>query len=92
MKKPNTKRLQVTQETYLQFTEDELKEFGWKPGQRLFITDTDDGDILISSGESIDIDFEEFTKEELVHMIETMNDADQTVAEYIESVLEKAIL
>jgi len=59
------KTLQPTNDLYIQFTDDEITELGWEPGQKLEVKQHDDGSIELRPYVKLELDMEEWPREVL---------------------------
>lgn len=85
------KKLIPITEYGLQFTEDEMTELGFEPGQRFTVKPQDDGTILFEPFTKIEIELEDFTREELVNLVALSCEKDVSVNEIIREKLTEAI-
>ena len=79
---------QFGEDTYIDFTPEELEELGLKIGDR-FECFVDDFSLVLKKIEmsTIDIDLDESSKENLSTLIQYMHEKNQTVNETVEEVL-----
>ncbi len=84
------KTVQTRQECFLQFTEEEIAQLGWKEGQKLYISE-ENGSIILSEGGKIEIDLSEFSREVLEMMIKESCEKDISVNEVVENILRATI-
>lgn len=85
-----TKEIKTREECYIEFSDEELAALDWQPGDKLSWQITDEG-VSLKKCEEIDIDLEEFTKEELIDLITVSSARDITVEELIVDVLREAV-
>jgi hypothetical protein len=77
-------------EQYIQFSEEEIKELGWKENQKISIELTDNG-IMIKPLVSVEIDMSNWSKEILLFLIEESCKSDKSINEVISEILEKML-
>lgn len=63
------KKLKETKQYSIEFTEEELAEFGWDENQKIEVTENEDGSILLEPYKKIPIDLDLFSKEDLMYII-----------------------
>ena len=81
------KTVQIREEAYIQFTDEEMVELGMKKGDKFTVDICGDGSIKLIPFSSIEIDFADFSKEELQDMIIDSVKKDQTIEEWVEGKL-----
>lgn len=84
------KTIQRSEDCFVQFTEQELKELNIKEGDKFTWEIQDDGIILKKFG-TIDIDFAEFDREILEYLIAESCEKDVSVNEIISDILEQIV-
>ena len=85
-----TKKLLPSPDCYVQFTEEEMAELNINTKDK-FSVKVKDGGILLEKFVPIDIDFNEFSKETLIMLIEDSIVNDTTISETISNVLKEII-
>jgi bifunctional DNA-binding transcriptional regulator/antitoxin component of YhaV-PrlF toxin-antitoxin module len=85
------KKIQKKEEFYIEFTNDELETLNLKHGSKLSCKINDDKSVSLIPYKTIDLDLNEFSKENLIFMIQESVKNDQTIEEYIEQLLTEAI-
>lgn len=86
--KPLTKKIQKTEEYFIQFTDEELKYLDIKEGDKFSVRVEDEG-IFFEKFASIELDISEFSKEALEILIRESIENDISVNEVISNMLEK---
>jgi len=89
--KPISKTIKSREELYIDFTEKELAELGWQAGDKLSWEVTDKGDILLKKYVTLDIDLNEFSKDDLISIIQASTIKGLTVDEFIQQALEDTV-
>lgn len=82
-----TKTVLRSEECYIQFSEEEMKELGIKPGDKFSWKDNKDGSFSLEKYVEVDINFEEFSREALLLLVTTSLEKDITVNEAFELLL-----
>ena len=85
------KTVQTREEAYIQFTDEEMVELGMKKGDKFTVDIRDDGSIKLIPFSSIELDFADFSKEELQNMIIESIKNDQTIEEWISDTLSEIV-
>ena len=85
------KTVQIREEAYIQFTDEEMVELGLKKGDKFTVDIRDDGSIKLIPFSTIELDFSEFSKEELQDMIIDSVKKDQTIEEWVEDTLSTVV-
>jgi hypothetical protein len=69
---------------YIQFTDEEMQELGFKPNTRFTVEllEKEKG-IMLTPHEEIELNLEEFSKEELINIIYAANKKGQTIEDFI---------
>lgn len=84
------KTVQKKEEYFIQFTDEEMNELGFKPNTKFTIKVNDDKQSLtLTPHEEIDIDLNEFSKEELINIIVAANKLDMTFEDFLVDSLTK---
>jgi hypothetical protein len=84
------KTVQKKEDYFIQFTDEEMDELGFKPNTRFTIEVNDDKESLtLTPHEEIEIDLEEFSKEDLINIIVAANKSDMTFEDFIVDSLTK---
>jgi len=78
-------------DVYIQFTEEELKEFGWEKGQKFTFKTHDDGSVELIPYKKIEIELDDFPVEVLKMLIKESCDKDISVNDIITDLLKKYI-
>ena len=73
------KTVEPTNEVCIKFSEDEVAELGWEPGQKLSWTPMDDGSFKLEKFVELELDLEEFPLELLHDLIKTSCETDKSV-------------
>lgn len=86
------KKIQEKKELFIQFSDEEMQEIGWKEGQKLsFDFDEETGSITLKPFVKVDIDMSEWDRELLEFLISESCERDISVNEVINEVLKKSI-
>ena len=84
------KTVQKKEEYFIQFTDEEMDQLGFKPNTRFTIELSEDkSGLKLTPHEEIEIDLDEFSKEELINIIVAANKADMTCEDFIVDSLTK---
>ena len=84
------KTVQKKEDYFIQFTDEEMDELGFKPNTRFTIKVNDDKESLtLTPHEEIEIDLEEFSKEDLINIIVAANKSDMTFEDFVVDSLTK---
>jgi hypothetical protein len=87
----NYKELKTREESYLEFTDEEMQQFGLNKGDKFTWKPQDDGSIFLEKWKSIEIDFEDFSKEQLFFLINHSVENNCTINDSINTLLKKFI-
>ena len=74
------KKLLPTNESYIQFTEQELAELNMKPGDKFSVRTHDNGSVELRKFVPVDIDLESWPRESLIALITESVEADITIS------------
>ena len=85
-----TKKVQRSEELYVQFTEEELKSLNIKPGDK-FSWEIEDESMVLKKFASIDIDISEWSREVLEMLIIDSIEKDISVNDVICNILERCL-
>jgi len=85
------KTLLPTDDLYIQFTDEEIKEFGWEAGQKLSIIPQDDGSFKIVPFVKMEIDIENWPRELLETLINESCEQDISVNDVICNCLKESL-
>ena len=84
------KTVKKKEDYFIQFTDEEMDELGFKPNTRFTIKVNDDKESLtLTPHEEIEIDLEEFSKEDLINIIVAANKSDMTFEDFVVDSLTK---
>lgn len=84
------KTVQKKEEYFIQFTDEEMNELGFKPNTKFTIKVNDDNQSLtLTPHEEIEIDLNEFSKEDLINIIVAANKLDMTFEDFVVDTLTK---
>jgi len=84
------KTIKTVEYAAIEFTDEEIEALGLKKDWNYSITE-DGGKIIMTPYASVEIDFGEYSKKELVYIIEKSVKNDQTISETIENILREVI-
>lgn len=88
--KPITKKVQRSEELFIQFTPEELQQLNIKEGDKFSWKIEDEGLLLQKYG-SIDIDLADFSRETLEMLVTLSIEKDITVSEVIEEIIRNVV-
>lgn len=81
------KKLKETKQYSIEFTEEELAEFGWEDNQKIEITENEDGSILLEPFKKVTIDLDLLDREDLTKIIILSCEMDISTNEVISMLL-----
>lgn len=84
------KTVKEKKELYIDFSEEEIKELGWKENQKLSIDVDENNNIIIKPWVTIDIDTSDWPKEIFEFLVELSLEKEMTVNEIIVDLLTKS--
>jgi hypothetical protein len=85
-----TKTVQKKEEYFIQFTDEEMDQLGIKPNTKFTVElNEDKSGLTLIPHEEIEIDLDEFSKEELINIIIAANKVDMTIEEFLVDSLTK---
>lgn len=82
------KKIESEEVFVIKFSKDELESIGLKFGDRLHIEETDNG-VILSCGEPVEIDLEDFTKQQLIDLIVGVEEESGAFSAWLENGLKK---
>lgn len=85
------KTVKEKKDLYIEFSEDEMKELGWEEKQKLSMSLTEDGGIMIKPFVKVDIDTSNWPKEIFEMLVEMSLEQDKTVNEIIVDCLNRSL-
>jgi hypothetical protein len=78
------KTVQKKEEYFIQFTDEEMDQLGFKPNTKFTIElDKKNNGLILTPHEEIEIDLEEFSKEELINIIVAANQKNMTFEDFL---------
>jgi hypothetical protein len=80
-----------TNDVYIQFTDKEVKKFGWEKGQKFEFKTHEDGSVELVPFVKLELDLEEWPIEILHMLIKESCDKDVSVNDVINDLLKKAL-
>lgn len=83
------KKIQKQEELFIQFTPEEIESFGWEPNQKFTITE-EDGNIILIPHVKVEIDLDEFSKQELIALVDQSCERDVSMNDLIAEILVEA--
>ena len=84
------KTVQKKEEYFIQFTDEEMDQLGFKPNTKFTIElNEDKSGLILTPHEEVEIDLEEFSKEELINIIVAVNEKDMTFEDFLVDSLTK---
>jgi len=84
------KTVQKKEEYFIQFTDEEMDQLGFKPNTRFTIELSEDkSGLILTPHEEMEIDLDEFSKEDLINIIVAANKADMTFEDFVVDSLTK---
>lgn len=87
----NYKEVKTREEAYIEFTDEEMQEYGFKKGDKFTCKPQEDGSVFLEKWKKIDIDFEDYTKEELIGLISHSVDNNCTINDSINTIVKEYI-
>jgi hypothetical protein len=85
------KTLKRSEDLYLQFTDEEVKQLNLEPNQKFSVITHDDGSFELRKFVPVEIDLSDWSRETLEMIISKSLDEDITVNEVINNVLREAL-
>jgi hypothetical protein len=85
------KTLLPTNDLYIQFTDEEIQQFGWEAGQKLDVKQHADGSIEVRPYVKMELDMEDWPKELLLMLIKDSIEQDISVNDVISNLLKKSL-
>jgi hypothetical protein len=86
------KKVQEKKDLFIQFSDEEIEELGWKEGQKLsFDFDEETGSITLKPFVKVDIDITDWGRELLEFLIQESCEKDVSVNEIISNILEQSL-
>jgi hypothetical protein len=82
------KTVKEKKELYIEFTDEEIEEMGWEENQKLSMSLTEDGGIMIKPFVKVDIDISDWPKEIFEFLIQKSLEEDKTINQVIIDLLE----
>lgn len=82
------KTIKTREEAYLEFSEEEIKQLGIQKGDKFTWKIKGDG-VFLEKWKKVDIDFNEFSKEELISLINYSVENDYTIGKSINDILKE---
>lgn len=80
------KKVQEKTELFIEFTPEEIESFGWEENQKLTISE-EDGNIILTPHVKVEIDLDEFSKQELMALMNESCDRDISMNDLIAEIL-----
>jgi hypothetical protein len=87
-----TKTVLPTDDVYIQFSDEEIKEFGWEKGQKFEFKTLEDGSVQLIPFVKMEINLEDWPVEILHMLIKESCDKDISVNDVINNTLKKALI
>lgn len=85
------KTVKEKKDLYIEFSDEEMKEMGWEENQKLSMSLTEDGGIMIKPWVKVDIDISDWPREVLEMLIDISLKEDKTINQVIVDLLEKSL-
>lgn len=86
-----TKKIQKTEEYFLQFSEEELKQLNLKAGDQLSWDTNEDGSVTLKPYVTMELDITDWDKDLLVYLIEQSLEKNEPINQIIVDILEQAV-
>jgi hypothetical protein len=84
------KTVQKKEEFFIEFTDEEMDQLGFKPNTRFTVELSEDkSGLKLTPHEEIEIDLDEFSKEDLINIIVAANKVDMTFEDFVVDSLTK---
>lgn len=90
MNKSITKKVELTNDVCVKFTEDEMEQLNITPGDK-FSVELQDGGVLLKKFVKVEIDMSDWSREMLEHLIDISCNEDISVNEVISTTIKKHI-
>jgi len=84
------KTVKTVEYAAIEFTDEEIEELGLKKDYPYSITE-EDGKIILTPYATIEIELEDYTKEQLMHLIQLAAEKNLTIHELVEEILQEYI-
>lgn len=84
------KKIQEERVSVIKFTEEEVEELGLRPDWNYTISE-DNGKIVLTPFAEVEIDFDQYTKEQLIWLIEKSVEKDISMNEVVAEILEESL-
>jgi hypothetical protein len=85
------KEIKTREEAYLQFSDEEMEEYGLNKGDKFTWELQEDGSVFLRKWKKIDIELDEYPKELLLFLIKHSMDNDCTINDTINILLEESL-
>jgi len=85
------KTIKEKKELYIEFSEEEIQELGWKPQQKLSIDVDENKNIIIKPWVTIDLDTSSWPKQIFEFLVEESLEKNKTVNDIIVDLIEGAL-
>jgi hypothetical protein len=85
------KTVKEKKELYIEFSEEEIQELGWKPQQKLSIDVDENKNIVIKPWVTIDLDTSSWPKQIFEFLVEESLEKNKTVNDIIVNLIEEAL-
>lgn len=84
------KTVQKREEYFIQFTDEEIEQLGFKPNTKFTVELAEDkSGLILTPHEEIEIDLNEFSKEQLIDIIVAANEKDMSFEDFLVDTLTK---
>lgn len=85
------KKIKSKEDFYIEFSDEELEQLDMKKGDKFSWKLNDDGSVTMEKHKEIELDLDEFSKEDLINLILHSREHDCTIEESITILLEKSL-
>lgn len=85
------KKIIETKQYNIQFTEEEMAEFGWEDNQKFEVNENEDGSIILKPYVKLEIELDNLSKEELIALMDISCEKDISMNDVIRDILMEAV-
>jgi hypothetical protein len=85
----NYKEVKTREEAYIEFSDEEMEQYGFKKGDKFTWKPQEDGSVFLEKWKSIEIDLNVFSKEELMMLVNHSINNDCTINDSINQILKE---
>ena len=85
------KKITETKQYSIEFTEEEIAEFGWEENQKFEVIENDDGSIILEPYKKMEIDLGDLSKDELIALMNISCEKDISMNDVIRDIIMEGI-